>query len=305
MESNRRPQRIAVSGATGLLGRVLVPRLASRGHAVIAGRHQSGHDVFSGVTSISLDLLDPDSVAHFVDQAEANWVIHAAALTDVDRCEHEPELASAINTEATGHLVRAMVRTPSRLVFLSTDYVFDGTSGPYDETASEAPINVYGRTKLAAERLIQTAGQEHVIIRSASFLGIGLPGRPTFAEKMVQTMRESPPLLAAIDQCSNITPVEFLAAWIIEIIETAQSGVRHIAGDQILSRLDFALRLARLFELRDDAVRAVHFHELRRTARRPLNGGLITRFALSTPPIPLGAALADWKDTLVRGTLIK
>jgi dTDP-4-dehydrorhamnose reductase len=300
VENKRRPQRIAVTGATGLLGRALVPLLASRGHAVVACHHQSGSAARSGVPSIELDLLDPVSVARFIDLAEARWIIHAAALTDVDRCEREPELASAVNTEATRFLADAVSRSASRLVFLSTDYVFDGTGGPYDESAPPGPINVYGRTKLAAERLVQLSAQDHVIVRSASFLGIGDPGRATFAEKMVETMLESPPLLAAIDQRSNVTPVKFLASAIVEIIESGQSGLRHAAGDQILSRHDLALRLARLFGLGDNVVRAVQYEDLKRPALRPLNGGLITRFPMVTQQVSLDTALANWKEAVVR-----
>lgn len=296
MTDNLRKLRIAVTGASGLLGRALIPLLLARGHHVVAGFHSTALPV--GAETIALDLLDPASIARFVDRANADWIVHAAAMPDVDRCEREPELARAVNAVATRHLMNAVVRTRCRVLYLSTDYVFDGADGPYDEGAAPRPINVYGRTKLEGEQTVQDAGSEHLVVRSASFLGFGLPGRPTFAETMVNTMLHAPPLLAAVDQQSNITPIVSLAKAVVEVCESGASGIRHIAGDRIISRWGFAQMLARLFAIPDAAVRRVRYLELKRSALRPLNGGLVTIHALQTPQILLANALRDWKQQL-------
>ncbi|MBI5866817.1 MAG: SDR family oxidoreductase [candidate division Zixibacteria bacterium] len=295
MAINVPPQRVAVTGASGLLGRALVTALAARGHTVTGGYRELPPPLSAAVTPLKLDLLKAESIAGFVGTARPDCVIHAAALTDVDRCEQNSELARAGNATSVQFLMKALAGAGCRIILLSTDYVFDGKDGPYDESAVPNPINVYGRTKLAAEEVVKNASAVSVIVRSASFLGIGAYGRPTWAEKLVTTMLEHPPLRAAIDQRSNITPIEFLAAAIADIVETRLTGLYHVAGKEILSRYEFALKLARLFGQGDDAIQAVSYRDLNRPAPRPLNGGLATRFPLRTPQIPLDVALVRWK----------
>jgi dTDP-4-dehydrorhamnose reductase len=298
--SKPRQLRIAVTGASGLLGRTLAPLLATHGHLVIFGHHQSIADAVGSLMSLELDLLDQDSIIGFVEQAEADCIVHSAALTDVDRCEREPELADAANTQSVRYLTEAITRLGGRLILLSSDYVFDGADGPYDEDATPNPVNVYGRTKLAAERIVESAGVDAAIVRSASFLGGGTAGRPTWIEKMAETMIHRPPLSAPFDQYSNITPIRFLAAAIIAIVEGGLSGLRHIAGEDILSRFEFALMLAQSLGLSNEAVRPVPYRELGRAAQRPLNGGLLSRHSIPIPQIELPSALAEWKSKYLR-----
>lgn len=262
---------------------------------MIGGYRDLPSQSLDAVTPLRLDLLDRGSIVQFVETALPDCVIHSAAMTDVDHCEQRPELALSINATGVESLVKALGGSGCRLILLSTDYVFNGKDGPYDEGAVPKPINVYGGTKLAAEEIVQTVARSSTIIRSASFLGIGSPNRPTWAEKLVATMLERPPVPAATDQRSNITPVGFLADAIVEVVETGQTGLLHIAGDAILSRHEFAQKLARLFDLRSEVVRAVQYRDLNRPAPRPLNGGLISRHTLSTVQVPLDVALARWK----------
>ncbi len=278
----------------------MVTALASRGHAVVGGYRELPQPSPAAVTPLKLDLLNAESIAEFVGTARPDCVIHAAALTDVDRCERDPEFALCVNTIGAQSLSKALEGSGCRMIFLSTDYVFDGREGPYDESAVPNPINVYGHTKNVAEEIVRTIFPDWAIVRSASFLGIGLPNRPTWAEKLVITMLERPPLTVATDQRSNITPLEFLASAIIEIVEGRGTGLRHVAGDEILSRYEFALKLVRLFGKSDDTIQAVSYRDLNRLAPRPLNGGLATRFPLRTPQIPLDVALDRWKTEFLQ-----
>ena len=293
---------VAVTGASGLLGRALVDALMQRGHKVIAGVHRARHAWPPGMEILPLDLTIERSVSEFATLAQADWIIHAAGMTDVDRCETEAASAALLNHAATRTLVDAVRTMPTRIVYLSTDYVFDGQNGPYREDGKPNPINVYGRTKYEGETAVRDAGAKQVIVRSAGFLGIGGPERPTFVERMIDTMRHHPPLRAAYDQLSNITPVEYLARSIVEIIEGGWSGLWHVAGQGVVSRYDLALQLARLLDVPSTEVQRVAYAELGRPAKRPLNGGLVVEKAianLSTRCDPLDLALRKWKNRLV------
>jgi dTDP-4-dehydrorhamnose reductase len=290
--------RVAVTGASGLLGRALVHHLIAQGHHVVAGVHRVDSAIPDRATKLSLDLLDRTSVQRFVEESAAGLIIHSAAMTDVDGCEREPAEAESLNSAATEHLMDAVANSDCRVVYISTDYVFDGRSGPKHEDDSPAPINVYGRTKLQGEEVVREAGEQHAIVRSSSFLGVGTTGHPTFAEAMVRRMQADPPLMAATDQRSNITSVEHLAAAIVEIGTHGYNGIWHVAGEEILSRYRFALQLARLFDLDDKVVEPVKYERLNRAAPRPLDGGLLTNRHLATAPMSLSDSLTRWRIEL-------
>lgn len=281
--------RIAITGASGLLGRALIECIDPK-HEIVAGIHTHELPANSGIVSCRLDLTDADSIRRFVDQCQADVIIHAAAVTDVDLCEQEPGTAQIINAEAT-ELLADVVRSASmRLVYISTDYVFDGLAGPYSESDVTNPINAYGRTKLEGELAVLTLKEHGAIIRSASFLGHGGPGRSTFVEKMLESLRSSPPLRAPFDQVSNVTAVDLLAQGIMRIVESAVSGVWHIAHPQLISRYDLALLLAEYSGFDRSRVERVAYDSLGRPARRPLRGGLnsekaIKALGLQFPPL--------------------
>lgn len=275
--------RVAITGASGLLGRALIAQAGSE-FAIVAATHSTVIQTTHSPITIPLDLSDPASIRRFVAECKADILIHAAAITDVDRCEREPELAHKINADATQALVDATRGTAIRIVFISTDYVFDGVSGPYKEDDQTNPINVYGASKLAGEQIVLSAGDQHSVVRSASFLGCGSPTKPTFVDRMLETMRHHPPLRAAYDQLSNVTPVKDLATGIWSLIHAAKTGVWHIAHPDIISRYDLALLLAKSCGLPSSVIERVEYKSLMRAANRPLRGGLNTDKSKSTLP---------------------
>lgn len=266
--------RIAITGASGLLGRALIASASPR-HDVIAGVHSSELLDIGSIEQCQLDLTDVQSIRRFVEQSRPDYLIHSAAITDVDLCEREPKRAQLLNADATRSLVEAVRGTQTRLLYISTDYVFDGAAGPYSETDATNPINIYGKTKLEGELAVRSLDERGVIVRSASFLGHGGPDRPTFAERMLETMRTNPPLKAAVDQVSNVTPVDELAFGIMRLIESGGTGIWHIAHPQLISRYDLAVLLAKHAGLdADRCIQRVAYETLGRAAKRPLRGGL-------------------------------
>jgi len=293
--------RVAVTGASGLLGRALASRLSAKGIPVVAGIHRSTIPATPGIEAVPLDLLDEGSIARWLDSAQPDCIVHAAAWTDVDGCERDRKRAEALNVNATCQLVRCVqaISPHASIVYLSTDYVFDGISGPHDEDAVPSPINFYGRTKLTGEEIVLGADPRNTIVRSASFLGVGDPGRPTFAESMLCQLRDDGLLRVPIDQRSNVTPVNFLAEAVIEILESRATGIRHVANPKIISRYELGMAIARAFGIPVEQVEGVPYAQLGRPALRPLNGGLSSRFSLQAKCPSLEVALAAWKTDLI------
>ena len=145
--------RILVTGATGQLGAYLVRELVARGFDVVAWGHTRPAKVF-GVPAQPVDLTNPHDLTAAFRNARPNVVIHAAAMSAVSDCARDPARAEAVNTRATGALADLCDGARARLVFVSTDLVFDGERAPYCETDDPAPLSVYGRTKGAAERAV-------------------------------------------------------------------------------------------------------------------------------------------------------
>lgn len=291
---------MAVTGASGLLGRALVHHLLAQGHDVVAGIHESVCDMAGAVTQLPLDLLNRKSIQRFVHEAAADAIIHGAAWADVDGCERDHAKAEALNAAATEHVIQTAAGSDCRVVYISTDYVFDGRHGPRGEEDPPSPINIYGLTKLEGEKAVRKAGAQHAIVRSSSFLGVGHGDRLTFVEAMVRRMMTNPPLKVPIDQRSNVTPVDYLARGIIEIATHGHEGIWHLVGREVVSRHELALRLVRLFDLDEDVIESVKFEKLERAAPRPLDGGLLSNRKLTIPPVSLDDALIAWKAELER-----
>jgi dTDP-4-dehydrorhamnose reductase len=291
--------RVAVTGASGLLGRELVGVLVHAGHTVIAAVHRASTMTLAAAERCALDLLDQGSIARFVAAVRADWIIHTAAIADVDRCEREPGFAQRLNADATIALADCVKGTPTRIAYVSTDYVFDGTAGPYNEAAPTKPINVYGASKLRGEEAVLAEGR-HLVIRSASFLGIGPAGHPSFAERMVEQIRQSPPIFAPINRYSNVTPVDYLAKAIVALLEPPSNGVYHVVTREVISRHDLARRLAGLLGMRKDVVTDIRHDPIPGEAPRPLRGGLISTRATLEPP-SLDEALAKFVANLQSG----
>lgn len=288
--------RIAITGASGLLGHALIASASPR-HDIIAGIHSSELLDVGSIEQSLLDLTDTQSIRRFVEQSRPDYLIHSAAITDVDLCEREPKRAQLLNADATRLIVDAVRNLPTRVVYISTDYVFDGTAGPYSETDATNPINVYGKTKLEGELAIRSLDERGMIVRSASFLGHGGPERPTFAERMLETMRTNPPLKSAVDQISNVAPVDELAFGILRLIGSGGTGIWHIAHPRLISRYDLAVMLAKRAGLdANRCVQRVAYESLGRTARRPLRSGLNCEKATSA----LGLTFRSLGESIVR-----
>lgn len=284
--------RVAVTGANGLVGREAVTRLLARGHEVL-GLGRGASRLPAGAAWAEVDLGDGRAAAALA-RFRPDAVLHAGALTDVDACEREPERAFRVNAEGTAEVARACAAAGARLVAVSTDYVFDGTAGPYGEEDRPAPLGVYARSKLAGEEAALAQAPDVAVGRVAVVYS-GRPGaKATFATQVVEKLARGEPVKAFSDQLVSPTHAGNAAEMLCELLlEHRYQGVLHTAGATVLDRVTFARAVAARFGLAGEIV-PVKTADARLLAPRPLRAGLaVDRAAalLRARPLPLEAAL--------------
>ena len=223
--------KILLTGGDGQLGQALQQQLRQSPWQLISLNRQQ------------LDITNQAAVASALRQHQPQWVINAAAYTQVDRAEQQPGLAMAINTQGAGHLATAAQQYGAAIVQLSTDYVFDGTkAGGYRESDKPNPINSYGRSKLAGEEAVAAANPRHLILRTA--WAFGFQG-DNFATRLLRLAQQTASLPMVTTQKGSPTPYPQLAEAICRMLQhpTPQWGIYHYAGAPATNRIDFARRI--------------------------------------------------------------
>jgi len=218
--------KLLVTGAGGMLGRDLMLAAGNAGHDVVGFGHAELDITSAGALERKLDLERPDVV------------INSAAWTDVDGAEEAEEAAFAANGSGAGNVAAAAAKIGASVVFVSTDYVFDGAKGaPYVESDQPAPLSAYGRTKLAGEEATAAANKRHFIVRSAGLFGIG---GGNFVETMLRLAADHGEVLVVRDQVGSPTYTWHLAYGIVRLIEGVEFGIHHMAAAGQCSWYEFA-----------------------------------------------------------------
>lgn len=265
--------RILVTGATGLLGRKLA--LGSRQGTVIIPTCRDPSSIRDPLCE-RLDVTDSGQVGHVIDRTRPDWVIHAAGITEVDRCEVDRELARRVNVEGTGNIARVCQDRGVRVVGISTDYVFDGTAGPYLESDPPSPLSYYGQTKLEGERIVLGMKAPGTVVRTMVLFGHAPGTRLNFVTWLVRSLREGKRVRVVTDQTGTPTLTDTLADFLTRLCSSGLSGIFHFAGGDLLSRYEMAVRICRRFGLDESLVSPVSTRELAMAAPRPLRSGLRT-----------------------------
>ncbi|MDB6068098.1 MAG: dTDP-4-dehydrorhamnose reductase [Pedosphaera sp.] len=214
---------IWITGAGGLIGNCLV----KTGAAYAAGAE------IIGLTRDQVDLTDFDSVCRMFSKTSPQMIIHCAALTKSPACQADPPLARKLNVEVTSRLAELASKIP--FVFFSTDLVFDGRQGNYDETASVNPLGVYAETKVAAEQIV-FANPRHTVIRTSLNGGNSPTGDRGFNEQLRRAWQDHQTIKLFTDEFRSPIPAAFTARAVWELILQEKPGLYHIAGSERLSR---------------------------------------------------------------------
>ncbi|MEM1509347.1 MAG: dTDP-4-dehydrorhamnose reductase [Thermofilaceae archaeon] len=276
--------KLLLTGASSLPGFRTVEEALERRFEVVAVHHTNPVPLeHEQLRKMRIDLTDFSAMRELVLREKPNTVVHMAALGDVDLCERNRALAWKVNVEATSELARVAERIGAYLLYLSTDYVFDGGRGMYAESDPPNPVNYYGLTKMAGEVAVKTACSEWCIVRTSSIYGLG-PGRANFAKFLAERLSRSEPVKALIDQYTSPAHARLLACSVLELLEKRATGIYHVVGER-MSRYEFALRVAEALGFDRNLVGTAGMEEFKWLARRPKDSSLSfenTKRVLST-----------------------
>jgi dTDP-4-dehydrorhamnose reductase len=265
--------RVFVTGANGQVGREVARAL--KGESLYLATHET-------------DDVSDKRIVETIVRERPDLVIHAAAMTDVDACEREPDAAYRVNEEGTRLVARGAAQAGAFLVTISTDYVFDGDKGaPYVESDQQRPINVYGQSKLAGEQAAQIETDQLCIVRTAWMFG---QGRNHFITMVMDRVRLGEPVRAVIDKYGSPTSTKDLTATILRLAERRATGIYHVAGAGSCNWFEYAEHILKSVS-RSHRLEPIQFADLNRPARRPANTALASERLQS-----LGIGMRGWRE---------
>ncbi len=249
----------------GLLGSNLVTE-GKKQYNVASTFYQEPKDIEG--EQFKLDVREKQEINEVFSNVNPDIVIDTAAMHNVDKCEEDPQQSKAVNVKGTRHVVDACEKFACKLVYISTDYVFDGKKdSPYSEADDPNPLNVYGKHKLIAEQAVLKNG-ENVVVRPSVIYGWD-PVKLNFVTWALQELKKGKEIEIVDDQYSNPTYANDLAKMILELLENDASGLYHSTGSKCLNRYEFTLLIADVFELDLNLVSPIKTSALGQLAERP------------------------------------
>ena len=250
---------ILVTGSTGQLGSDVVKELLKRGYSTLSPNRSE------------FNLCSEDSIRNYILNSNCEAIVHCAAYTQVDKAEDEKDLCIKINATATKHIVKCAKILDIPMIYISTDYVFDGTKdGKYTENDETNPINIYGESKLAGEKYVQEILDKYYIVRTSWVFNIN--GK-NFIETMLRLSKTNNQLSIVNDQIGSPTYTKDLSRLLVDMLETSKYGLYHATNEGYCSWYEFANTIFKLANINID-IKAINSNEYASRAKRPLNSKL-------------------------------
>lgn len=280
-----RMQKTWVCGANGRVGQQIIKLL-----------EQSYGEVFC-TDKDSVDITLPEAVSNFAQRNRPHYIINCAGLTDVLECEKNREEAFKVNALGARNLSVAARKVNAKLVYLSTDDVFDGEQQePYNEFDTPKPQSIYGKSKLAGENFVKELSPKHIIVRSSWIYGTG----DNYVNTILKMAKEGTEIKASKDQIASPTSAACLAKKMLELMESAPDGLYHVTGQESCSRYEFAKEILELAGLNTKVI-PVSAKEDKLTAMRP-SYSVLDNLMLRMSEIE---CLPDWRISLKEYILLQ
>jgi len=263
-------KKILVTGSAGLIGMQIVRDLLENNFEVYSCYNNTKPEL--GIIT-HLDLSKKKDIINTINKIEPDTIIHLAAITDVELCESESELAKKINTDATEILAKEAEKNNIFLMYMSTDYVFDGKIGMKKEEDEPNPINVYGKTKLDGEKILKKINTPNVIVRTSTPFGMHSKKMsfPFWIKKNIESKKE---IKILMDQYTSPSYVPDISKMVIEIINKKITGIIHIAGSSRISRYEFAKMIAKKMNYSKEFFKPIKMKQMDWNAQRPIDSSL-------------------------------
>lgn len=250
---------ILVTGSTGQLGSDVVKELLKRGYSTLSPNRSE------------FNLCSEDSIRNYILNSNCEAIVHCAAYTQVDKAEDEKDLCIKINATATKHIAKCAKILDIPMIYISTDYVFDGTKdGEYTENDETNPINIYGESKLAGEKYVQEILDKYYIVRTSWVFNIN--GK-NFIETMLRLSKANNQLSIVNDQIGSPTYTKDLSRLLVDMLETSKYGLYHATNEGYCSWYEFANTIFKLANINID-IKAINSNEYASRAKRPMNSKL-------------------------------
>jgi dTDP-4-dehydrorhamnose reductase len=273
-------KKICITGAYGLLGQNLVKALSGKNYDIIGIDILKEPAAQAGLNEYHCaDITVKDSICSLIKKINPDVLINTAAITNVDLCETERELAKTVNADSVKYMLDG-VSANCKFVQISTDYVFDGITGPYDEESKTNPISWYGATKLMAEETVISSCKNGLVVRTMVLVGQIKGLKTDFIHFVKSSLQSSKSIKIVTDQVGNVTLASNLAKNIVAAIETDIKGILSLAGGERISRFDFAIKIAKRYNLDATLILPILTADLKQPAKRPLSSGFTHKRAI-------------------------
>ena len=262
-------EKILLTGSNGQLGSSIIKLLKNEFDIIATSKTHHQYKNYS------FDITNKVLCNDVISIHDPDIIINLASLTNVDFCEENPGLSMSVNVGGVQNLLDAFKR---KIIHISTDYVFDGKSGPYKEKDEPNPINIYGLSKLAGERAVLSRSN-NLVIRTNILYDYNENVGASFFNWVIKNLKNKKPINVVDDQFGNPTWVNSLVVAIYSAINKDITGTLHWADSDYLSRFDFALKIAEMYDLDKKLILPIKTSELNQIADRPLKGGLDIKFS--------------------------
>lgn len=286
-----------IIGSSGQVGEHLMRVASGAGFETIGTYH-----TYPVPGMRQLDIRNSPSVQSMVAELRPDVVYLPASMTNVDQCELSADEAYQTNVSGVRNVVDSANNAGAKLVYFSSDYIFDGKAGPYREEDPANPTCEYGRQKLAAEHYVALNARDFLIVRTTVVYGWERRDK-NFTSRLVKTLKEGQPLRVPNDQIGNPTYAPNLAEAVVELSLGGATGVYHIVGPERIDRYQFACAAAGVFGLDGSLIQPIATSDLGQTAPRPLNAGMTVDKAVAQLKVPLLSYHAGLKALAEEGRL--
>jgi dTDP-4-dehydrorhamnose reductase len=266
-------KRVLVAGANGLLGQQLVKIFRDDYEVHALGLQPQPRLRDGNFQYHQGDITARPFLRALVQEIVPNFILNAAAFTDVDGSETQREASWRVNVTGVENLLRAAQMIQARIVHVSTDYVFNGKSGPYREDDRPEPLGFYARSKLAGENVLRNSDANYAIARTMILYGTGVEIRPNFVTWLINQLRHGKSVRIVDDQFGNPTLASELAPALRALVESGHRDIYHISGSEVIDRYHFAIKIAEIFDLDARLIQAIKTADLKQASPRPLRSG--------------------------------
>lgn len=295
--------KLLITGASGLYGSKLAQIAFSKNYEVFS---TDVRELQVSGNFVKMDISNKIVVDETFKQVKPDVVVHAATLTDVDKCELNKELAWKINVEGTKNIIEAAKAQDTFVIYISTDYVFSGEKGNYKETDKPNPIQYYGLTKLKSEQLVKNLDEYFIGRPSVMYGSTSATGKVNFVLWVIETLRKGGRVNIVTDQWNTPTLNTNLAEMTLEVAERRLTGIYHTCGATRVSRFEFAQLIAQTFDLDKSLIDTARASDFTWPAKRPTDSSLDTSKAqqiLQNKPLEISEALKRLKLELSQKSL--